>query len=192
MALSLALPLSGLDADQFCALGTRLLYEQGLRVLTGRRPISPSTGSESSGICSLVPSIESTTPEETPVSSRPDTPEEEATEEKEDNQPVHIYYKDRDILNLGANIREPFWQMRVPTTPKCDFKSFMENRSVFYRLGEYGLMEEYPKVSTTLLTDHHPEFRRIRGTAILFLRHSKHRTDVYSDARDIETLLSIN
>ncbi|XP_078053706.1 uncharacterized protein LOC144479077 [Augochlora pura] len=149
MALTIALPLSGLDADEFCALGTRLLYQQGIRVLTGRGPISPSTESESSGVCSLVPSSESTTSEETPVSSRPDTPNEETTKKEKDNQPVRIYYKERDILNLGANIREPFWQMRVPTTPKCDFKSFMENRSVFYRLGEYGLTEEYPTRNCT-------------------------------------------
>lgn len=145
MALALALPLSGLEAEHFCALGTRLLYEQGLRTLTGCRPVSPSTGSESSGVCSLPPSIELTTPEETPVSSRPNTPAEEISRKHEKHdEPIRIHYNDRDILNLGANIREPFWQMRIPTMPRYDFKSFMENRSVYYRLGEYGLTEEYP------------------------------------------------
>ncbi|XP_017788893.1 PREDICTED: uncharacterized protein LOC108571384 [Habropoda laboriosa] len=136
MALTIALPLSGLEPEHFTSLGTRLLYEQGLRSLTGCRPISPSTASESSGVSSLVPSIESTTPEQTPVSSRPNTPAEDP--------PLRIYYRERDILNLGANIREPFWQMRIPMMPRYDFKSFMENRSVYYRLGEHGLTEEYP------------------------------------------------
>ncbi|XP_031840018.2 uncharacterized protein LOC116430271 isoform X1 [Nomia melanderi] len=144
MALSLALPLSGLEPEQFC-LRTRMLYEQGFRCLTGYGPISPSISSESSGVSSLTPSIESTTPEETPVSSRPDTPAEEILRKQESaDPPLRIYYRERDILNLGANIREPFWQMRIPTMPRSDFKSFLENRSVYYRLGEHGLTEEYP------------------------------------------------
>lgn len=145
MALSLALPLSGLEPEHFYAMGVRLLYEQGIRTLSGARPNSPSTASESSGISSLQPSNGSTTPEETPVSSRPDTPEEEPPKTQEKHYPpIRVEYRNRDILNLGANIREPFWQMRIPTMPRYDYKSFMENRSVYYRLGEYGLMEEYP------------------------------------------------
>ncbi|XP_076168828.1 uncharacterized protein LOC143147467 [Ptiloglossa arizonensis] len=149
MALTIALPLSGLEPDQFSALGSRLFYEHGFRTLTGCGPISPSTASESSGVSSLVPSIESTTPEQTPASSRPSTPAEEPPCKKQEkvqtpNEPLRVYYNERDILNLGANIREPFWQMRIPMMPRYDFKSFMENRSVYYRLGEYGLTEEYP------------------------------------------------
>ncbi|KOC66500.1 hypothetical protein WH47_08893 [Habropoda laboriosa] len=151
MALTIALPLSGLEPEHFTSLGTRLLYEQGLRSLTGCRPISPSTASESSGVSSLVPSIESTTPEQTPVSSRPNTPAEDVLKKRE--PPLRIYYRERDILNLGANIREPFWQMRIPMMPRYDFKSFMENRSVYYRLGEHGLTEEYPTVSLTSIND---------------------------------------
>ncbi|XP_012142758.2 uncharacterized protein LOC100878637 [Megachile rotundata] len=145
MALSIALPLSGLEAEHFYAIGSRLLYEQGLRTLAGYGPISPSTCSESSGVGSLVPSIESSTPGQTPASSRPGTPAEDVPKKQQKlNTQFRIYYKQRDILNLGANIREPFWQMRVPTMPRYDFKSFMENRSIYYRLGEYGLIEEYP------------------------------------------------
>lgn len=78
MALSIALPLSGLEADHFTSVGAKDLYEQGLRTLNGiSGPISPSTASESSGICSLVPSNESSTPDQTSDSSRPETPEEE-------------------------------------------------------------------------------------------------------------------
>lgn len=144
MALSLALPLSGLEAEHFNALGVRFLYEQGLRTLAGGRPNSPSTASESSGVCSMQPSNGSTTSDETPVSSRPDTPNDEPAKRPEKDPLIRIQYKDRDILNLGANIREPFWQMRIPTMPRYDYKSFMENRSVYYRLGENGLTEEYP------------------------------------------------
>ncbi|XP_017893386.1 uncharacterized protein LOC108632996 [Ceratina calcarata] len=142
MALTIALPLSGLEPEHFASMGARLLYEQGLRTLAGYAPISPSTASESSGICSFTPSTDSLTPEQTPTSSRPETPDESAR--KPDEPPLRIYYKQRDILNLGANIREPFWQMRVPTMPRYDYKSFMENRSVYFRLGEYGLTEDYP------------------------------------------------
>lgn len=90
MALTIALPLSGLEPDQFSALGSRLFYEHGFRTLTGCGPISPSTASESSGVSSLVPSIESTTPEQTPASSRPSTPAEEPPCKKQEKvQTVH-------------------------------------------------------------------------------------------------------
>lgn len=166
MALTIALPLSGLEPEHFNSLGARLLYDQGLRCLAGYGPISPSTGSESSGVSSLVPSIASSTPGQSPDSSRPNSPTEEATKKEQEvcdssekecqkknkhlrfsfQPPVRIYYRQRDILNLGANIREPFWQMRVPMMPRYDFRSFMENRSVYYRLGEHGLTEDYPTV----------------------------------------------
>ncbi|CAD1480555.1 unnamed protein product, partial [Heterotrigona itama] len=144
MALTIALPLSGLEPENFAALGTRILYERGLRSLAGCSPISPS--SESSGISSFVPSIESSTPQLSPNSSRPNSPGEEPIEQKEEvwAPPLRVYYRERDILNLGANVREPFWQMRIPTMPRYDYRSFMENRSVYYRLGEFGLTEEYP------------------------------------------------
>ncbi|XP_016913804.1 uncharacterized protein LOC107998826 isoform X2 [Apis cerana] len=156
MALSIALPLSGLEPEHFASIGARILYERGLRILSGNPPISPSTASESSGISSLIPSTtESSTPNETPISSRPETPAEETIKKeegqtKEEELPLRIYYRQRDILNLGANLREPFWQMRVPTMPRYDFKSFVENRSVYYRLGEFGLTEDYP---TRMCTD---------------------------------------
>ncbi|XP_043511817.1 uncharacterized protein LOC122529598 [Frieseomelitta varia] len=141
MALTIALPLSGLEPEHFAALGTRILYERGVRSLAGYSPISPS--SESSGISSLVSSTGSSTPQLSPNSSRPNSPEEEPIEQKEE-PPLRVYYRERDILNLGANVREPFWQMRIPMMPRYDYRSFMENRSVYYRLGEFGLTEEYP------------------------------------------------
>ncbi|XP_053978554.1 uncharacterized protein LOC128876319 isoform X1 [Hylaeus volcanicus] len=145
MALTIALPLSGLEPEQFSGLGARLLYDHGFRSLAAYGPISPSNSSESSGICSLVPSIESTTPQQTPASSRPSTPIEVPIKKPEKpSLPIRVYHNERDILNLGANIREPFWQMRIPMMPRYDFRSFMENRSVYFRLGEFGLIEDYP------------------------------------------------
>ncbi|XP_066587788.1 uncharacterized protein [Prorops nasuta] len=144
MALTIALPLSGLEPEHFCARGVRILYEQGLRCLAGNGPISPSTASESSGISSL-PSGENDTPGLTPDTSRPCSPVSECNKNVEKpNEPIKVIYKERDILNLGANLRGPFWQMRNPAMPRYNFKTFMANRSVYFRLGDYGLTEDYP------------------------------------------------
>lgn len=66
--------------------------------------------------------------------------------------PIRIFYRERDILNLGANLREPFWQMRVPMMPRYDYRSYMENRSVSYRfIGDNELTRDYPTVSLPIL-----------------------------------------
>lgn len=72
MALTLALPLFGLDPEHFSTLSMKLLNierEQNMRNLSDSGRTSPSTGSESSGISSLAMSAELT-----PISSRPETP----------------------------------------------------------------------------------------------------------------------
>ncbi|KYN42197.1 hypothetical protein ALC56_03335 [Trachymyrmex septentrionalis] len=77
MALTLALPLFGLDPDHFSALSMKLLNierEQNMRNLSDSGRTSPSSGSESSGISSLATSAESASVELTPISSRPETP----------------------------------------------------------------------------------------------------------------------
>ncbi|KMQ94164.1 nose resistant to fluoxetine protein 6-like protein, partial [Lasius niger] len=77
MALTLALPLIGLDPEHFSALSVKLLKlenEQNSRNSTDSGRASPSTGSESSGISSLALSSEPASAELTPVSSRPETP----------------------------------------------------------------------------------------------------------------------
>ncbi|KYN04207.1 hypothetical protein ALC62_04972 [Cyphomyrmex costatus] len=77
MALTLALPLFGLDPEHFSALSMKLLNierEQNLRNSSDSGRTSPSTGSESSGISSLATSAESTPIELTPISSRSETP----------------------------------------------------------------------------------------------------------------------
>lgn len=66
---------------------------------------------------------------------------------------MRIFYRERDILNLGANLREPFWQMRVPMMPRYDYRNIMENRSVYYRVvGEQELTRDYPTVSLAILS----------------------------------------
>ena len=73
-----------------------------------------------------------------------DQPRNEKETPEQEEAPIRIFYRERDILNLGANLREPFWQMRVPMMPRYDYKNFMENRSVYYRFGEHGLTRDYP------------------------------------------------
>ncbi|XP_014598199.1 PREDICTED: uncharacterized protein LOC106783818 [Polistes canadensis] len=126
MALSLALPLSGVETEHFYALGAQAMYNNGLRAINGIGPYSPSTDSESSsGFSSLTPSIESSenveSDQTTPSSSRSSSPinsEDESNIIKVEkkvqqnlNQPIKIIYDNRDILNLGANIRDPVWML---------------------------------------------------------------------------------
>ncbi|XP_015606930.1 uncharacterized protein LOC107273348 [Cephus cinctus] len=146
MALTIALPLSGIEPEHFYALGVRLLYDQGVRTLTGQGPASPSTGSESSGFSScFAPSVDSSTPIITPGSSRPDTPNEDPIRPSgKMTQAIKVVYGERDILNLGANIREPSWQLRSPMMPSCNLTILMANRSIYCRLGKYALTEDYP------------------------------------------------
>ncbi|KAI4504765.1 hypothetical protein M0802_000315 [Mischocyttarus mexicanus] len=144
MALSLALPLSGIEAEYFYALGAQVLYDNGLRSINGIGPYSPSTESESSsGFSSLTPSIESnenvgSDQTDTPSSSRPQSPvifqddsritkiNQENDQLFSSNSEVQIRYNNRDILNLGANIRDPVWMlMRCPSklsNPSLDKK----------------------------------------------------------------------
>lgn len=118
-------------------------------MLAGSGPESPSTGSETSGVSSFAPSVEAAiTPDLSPIPSRSGSPTGDQCknhEKKKEPPPVRVLYKERDILNLGANIREPFWQMRTPSMPRFNLRSFMANRSVYYRLGDHGLTEDYPK-----------------------------------------------
>jgi len=67
----------GLDPECFSTLNMKLLKlenEQNSRNSLDSGRVSPSTGSESSGISSLALSSESASAELTPISSRPETP----------------------------------------------------------------------------------------------------------------------
>ncbi|XP_046733836.1 uncharacterized protein LOC124404060 [Diprion similis] len=151
MALTIALPLSDLEPDHFYALGVRLLYDLGVRALAGAAPppMSPSSGSESSGFSSLATSTGLSTPAE----SRPTSPE--------DIQPLlnllrplqclvisppstTIAYGSRDLLDLAGNIRGPGWPILHPNLPQEDSSASLADRSSHYRLDEHGLMQDYP------------------------------------------------
>ncbi|XP_029156792.1 uncharacterized protein LOC114929400 [Nylanderia fulva] len=145
MALTLALPLIGLDPEQFSALSMKLLTlenEQSSRNLSDSGRASPSTGSESSGISSLALSSEPASAELTPISSRPETPTKVSCNEKM-NAPLRIMHGGRDILNLGANIRSSYnWEKMDRKLSRHEIRNIVTNRSVYYRLNEQ-LMNEY-------------------------------------------------
>lgn len=81
MALKLALPLFGLEPEHFSSLSAKLLCDQNLRNLSDSGRDSPSAGSDSSGVSSLIG--ESTISESTPISSRPETPNEVSCKSQE-------------------------------------------------------------------------------------------------------------
>ncbi|XP_011873292.1 PREDICTED: uncharacterized protein LOC105565055 isoform X2 [Vollenhovia emeryi] len=117
MALTLALPLSGLNPEQFSTLRLKLLNierEQNLRNMCDSGRTSPSAGSESSGISSLATSAESTSVELTPISSRSESPTRTPCKSQgKTTAPFRIMYGNRNILNLAANVRPPLdWQMK--------------------------------------------------------------------------------
>ncbi|XP_011690682.1 PREDICTED: uncharacterized protein LOC105451736 isoform X2 [Wasmannia auropunctata] len=149
MALTLALPLFGLDPEHFSTLSMKLLNierDQNLRNLSDSGRTSPSTGSESSGISSLATSAESASVELTPISSRPETPTRAPSQSKSQEKtipPVRVVYEGRDILNLGANIRPSFdWQMKDRTFSRHNIQDFITNRLVYHRLREQPLTKE--------------------------------------------------
>ncbi|XP_028049894.1 uncharacterized protein LOC114255449 [Monomorium pharaonis] len=149
MALTLALPLFGLDPEHFSTLSMKLLNidcEQNLRNLSDSGRISPSSGSESSGISSLATSAESASVELTPFSSRAETPIKTPckSQEKRTVQSVRIVYEGRDILNLGANIRSSFdWQMKDRTLSRHNIQDFISNRLIYHRLREQPSIKNY-------------------------------------------------
>lgn len=138
MALTLALPLIGLDPEHFSALSMKLLKlenEQSLRNSTDSGRASPSTGSESSGISSLAMSSEPASAELTPIPSRPETPTKVSYKEK--SAPLRIMHGGRDILNLGANIRSSFnWEIADRKLSRHEIRNIITNRSMYYRLSE--------------------------------------------------------
>ncbi|XP_011644824.1 uncharacterized protein LOC105431976 [Pogonomyrmex barbatus] len=141
MALTLALPLFGLDPEHFSTLSMKLLNierEQTLRNLSDSGRTSPSTGSESSGVSSLATSAESASAELTPISSRPETPTRVTCRNQEKiNEQYRLMYEGRDILNLGANIRSSFdWQMRDRMFSRHEIHDFINNRLMYHRLRE--------------------------------------------------------
>ncbi|XP_072742419.1 uncharacterized protein [Anoplolepis gracilipes] len=139
MALTLALPLIGLNPERFSTLSAKLLKleqdEQNSRNSPDSGRASPSTGSESSGISSLALSGESALAELTPISSRSESPT--RVPYKEINAPLRIMHGGRDILNLGANIRSSFnWEITDRKLSRYEIQNIIATRSVYYRVRE--------------------------------------------------------
>lgn len=129
MALTLALPLFGLDPEHFSTLSMKLLNierEQNLRNLSDSGRTSPSTGSESSGISSLATSAESTSVELTPISSRPETPTRASckSQEKVNIMRVRIGTNNSE-LNIKRNCRNV--TSREKKREKCRRNYFLKN-----------------------------------------------------------------
>ncbi|KAL6423426.1 hypothetical protein ACFW04_010191 [Cataglyphis niger] len=147
MALMLTLPLVGLKPEHFSTLNLKLLKlenEQNSRNSPDfGRASSPSTGSETSGISSLVLSGESASAELTPVSSRPETPTKVPYKEKTSTPSFRIMHGGRDILNLGANIRTSFnWGKTDRKLSRYEIQNIIANRSMYYRAREQ-LYDDY-------------------------------------------------
>ena len=69
----------------------------------------------------------------------------------QENEPLRVMYNKRNILNLGANLREPTWHQWNPRKPVYDpLDGPKESNSVYFRLetkGKEALTEDYPLVS---------------------------------------------
>ncbi|XP_020283194.1 uncharacterized protein LOC109854488 [Pseudomyrmex gracilis] len=151
MALAVAFPLFGLNPEHFSSLNARLLNiacEQNLRNLPDSGRDSPSAGSESSGISSLVTSNESrpASVELTPISSRPETPIRISCKTQEKMNELRVMYNGRDILNLGANIRMSSWQIKDRRLPRHDLNrhSVLTNHSLYRLHDEHAVIDMNP------------------------------------------------
>ncbi|XP_043288682.1 uncharacterized protein [Venturia canescens] len=149
MALSLALALAGFDENDF--RGLMALCRRGFQNEGGRamRTVSPSDQSESSGISSLIISTISSTYSITPslssTSSRSETPENHSPKLSSKDETLMLeLHKKRDILNLAENLHDSSWNLKSPSIPRNDTKSYMTNRSIHYRLSASALEEDYP------------------------------------------------
>ncbi|XP_012220172.1 uncharacterized protein [Linepithema humile] len=144
MALTVALPLSGLNPDNFSTLNAKLFKLANERNLPTAGRESPSTASDSSGVSSCM-TYNTSSVEITPNSSRPITPirliDQKKSEEKINNiniqdkkgnqekeqkmENIRILYENRDILNLGGNIRPATLWQPLPTARANVAQSFI-------------------------------------------------------------------
>ncbi|EZA50473.1 hypothetical protein X777_10666 [Ooceraea biroi] len=53
-------------------------------------------------------------------------------------------FRGRNILNLGSNIRLPFWQLREQTLTHQDYQNFVANRRTCHQLRDQALTNDYP------------------------------------------------
>ncbi|XP_072936336.1 uncharacterized protein [Epargyreus clarus] len=150
MALSVALPLSGLETENFNSFSSfgHIIDIAGLS--QSQTSPSPSVSSESSGIGSLG-SLKSESVSDS-LPSSPQTTEKKLFEHVVQPQPrpkeikeVKITYGGRDILNLMSNLTEARWNYRATVLPPNNPALFFANRSQYHRLGPYGTRTQYVK-----------------------------------------------
>ncbi|CAB3248258.1 unnamed protein product [Arctia plantaginis] len=146
MALSVALPLVGLETENFNSYSSfgHIIDIAGLS--QSQTSPSPSVSSESSGIGSLG-SLKSESVNSDSLPSSPQTTEKKIFEPVVQPQPrpkekkaddVKIAYGGRDVLNLMGNLTDPRWSYRPTVLPPNNPALFFANRSQYHRLGPYG------------------------------------------------------
>ncbi|XP_073941445.1 uncharacterized protein isoform X1 [Choristoneura fumiferana] len=148
MALSVALPLAGLEAENFYSFSSfgHIIDIAGLA--KSQTSPSPSVSSESSGIGSLG-SLKSESVNNDSLPSSPQTTEKKIFEPFAQPQPrpkeeeVKIIYGGRDILNLMPNLTDPRWNYRATLLPPNNPALFFANRSQYHRLGPHGTRTQY-------------------------------------------------
>ncbi|XP_045458897.1 uncharacterized protein LOC123669333 isoform X2 [Melitaea cinxia] len=143
MALTVALPLAGLETEDFNSF--RHIIDIASLSQSQTSP-SPSVSSESSGIGSLA-SLKSESVNNDSLPSSPQTTEKKLFETVVQPQPrpketkvedVKVMYGGHDILNLSANLTDPRWNYRATVLPPNNPALFFANRSQYHRLGPYG------------------------------------------------------
>lgn len=158
MALSVALPLAGLETENFNSFSSfdHIIDIAGL----SQTSPSPSSSSESSGIGSLgslksesvnidsLPSSPQTTEKKIfePVISELQIqvePEPEPKRQEEIIQDVKIMYEGHDILDLFGNITNKVWNFHPTLLPPNNPTLFFANRSQYHRLGPTGTTVHY-------------------------------------------------
>lgn len=152
MALTVALPLAGLETENFNSF-RHIIDIAGLS--QSQTSPSPSVSSESSGIGSLG-SLKSESVNNDSLPSSPQTTEKKLFETVVQPQPrpketkvedVKVMYGGHDILNLSANLTDPRWNYRATVLPPNNPALFFANRSQYHRLGPYGTRTQYVKDS---------------------------------------------
>ncbi|XP_013181327.1 PREDICTED: uncharacterized protein LOC106127684 [Papilio xuthus] len=150
MALSVALPLPGLESENFNSFSS-FIDIAGLS--QSQTSPSPSVSSESSGIGSLG-SLKSESVNSDSLPSSPQTTEKKVFEPFVQPQPrpkeqkaedIKIKYEQRDVLNLMANLTDSRWNYRATVLPPKDPALFFANRSQYHRLGPFGTHTQYVK-----------------------------------------------
>ncbi|CAH2066203.1 unnamed protein product, partial [Iphiclides podalirius] len=150
MALSVALPLTGLETENFNSFRS-FIDIAGLS--QSQTSPSPSVSSESSGIGSLG-SLKSESVNSDSLPSSPQTTEKKIFEPFVQPQPrpkeqtvddVKVKYEERDILNLMANLTDARWNYRATVLPPNNPALFFANRSQYHRLGPFGTRTQYVK-----------------------------------------------